>query len=83
MAILKKFVICINSGEYPASLEPRKLYECKSDQVAAKQGLFRVVDESGEDYLYPAELFETVSLPQRLQRKIAAARRNRMVAAHG
>jgi len=83
MAMLKKFVICINSGEYPASLEPRKLYEWKSDQVAAKQGLFRVVDESGEDYLYPAELFETVSLPQRLQRKIAAACRNRAVAAHG
>jgi len=80
MAISKKFVICVNSGGYPAALEPRKLYERKPDPPALKLGLLRVVDESGGDYLYPANLFEAVSLPQRLQRKIAAAHRNRAVA---
>jgi hypothetical protein len=82
--MLKKFVICLTSGEYPASLVPRKLYELKHDLRAEKQGLVRVIDESGDDYLYPAELFEPVSLTQQLKRKIAAAaRRDRISLAHG
>ena len=80
MATPNKFVICVSSRGYPASLEPRKLYERKRDPSALKLGLVRVVDESGQDYLYPENLFEEVSLPQRLQRKIAAAHRNRAVA---
>ncbi|MHB1544732.1 MAG: hypothetical protein ACYCS1_07125 [Gammaproteobacteria bacterium] len=56
----KSFVICIGHGDYAASLEFRKVYEVKPDAQAAKCALLRVVDESGDDYLYPVQLFEPV-----------------------
>lgn len=49
----KQFIICINLGDYKASLEIRKLYEVKPDIKAKIHGLLRVLDESGEDYLSP------------------------------
>ena len=52
-----KFVICIDNSDYPASLEKRKIYESVPDPDAEKLGQIRVLDESGEDYLYPAECF--------------------------
>lgn len=52
-----KFVICIENSKYPASLEKRKIYEVLPDAAAEKIELIRVVDESGEDYLYPASCF--------------------------
>ena len=57
------FVICINNSEYPASLEFRKIYECVPDERADSLGQLRVIDESGEDYLYPKESFIRIELP--------------------
>lgn len=56
-------------------LEPRKVYRVLPDARAAKDGLIRVVDESGEDYLYPAEYFVPVELPQEAERALALAPR--------
>ncbi len=60
----KGFAICINNADYPASLERAKIYEILPDEKAAQNQLFRVKDESGEDYLYPADCFITVQLPE-------------------
>ena len=59
-----KFVVCIKNDEYPASLEPRKIYQIVPDTEAAAHQLFRIVDESGEDYLYPADYFVAIELPE-------------------
>ena len=67
------FVICVRNDRYAASLELRKLYPVIRDQAASKRQLLRVVDESGEDYLYPADYFIAVKLPQHISRVIAAA----------
>lgn len=56
----KHLVVCINNEGYPASLEPRKLYERLPDAEAERDGLIRVIDESGEDYLYPKARFRDV-----------------------
>jgi hypothetical protein len=59
-----RLVLCIDNTGYPASLEPRKLYQVLPDADAKGHGQLRVVDESGEDYLFPASLFVTgVRLP--------------------
>ena len=57
-------VICMENTGFEASLELRKLYEILPDSDAAKHGQVRVVDESGEDYLYPKSSFASVTLPQ-------------------
>lgn len=58
-----QFVICVrNSGA--EDLELRKLYQVVPDEEAARDGYLRVIDESGEDYLYPAEFFVAVELPE-------------------
>lgn len=59
-----EFVVCINNGGYPASLELHKIYRVLPDEDAAADGDIRVVDESGEDYLYPASHFAPVSVSQ-------------------
>ena len=59
----KHFVVCIRNDGYPASLELRKLYEAVDDAFAEQHQLIRVVDESGEDYLYPASYFALVKVP--------------------
>jgi hypothetical protein len=69
----KLLVICIDNEGYPASLERRKFYVMLRDPAAEKQGLFRIVDESGEDYLYPKAFFRTVALPQSVKKAILAA----------
>lgn len=60
----QKFVLCVKNDAYPASLEVRKVYRTIPDPAAAAKGFVRVVDESGEDYLFPADYFVAVSLPQ-------------------
>lgn len=60
----KKYAICIDEGDYPAALERRKLYEVIKDADASKLGLIRVVDESGEDYLFSQDQFILVDLPE-------------------
>ncbi|MBU6198696.1 MAG: hypothetical protein KGI64_07450 [Xanthomonadaceae bacterium] len=68
-----RFVVCINNDAYPASLELRKLYEIIADEVAEKREQVRVVDESGDDYLYPQALFAPVELPTRTQKLVLQA----------
>ena len=58
----RAFVLCIGSGTFPASLTPRRVYETVQDAEAEARGLLRIVDDSGEDYLYPADLFARVQL---------------------
>ena len=62
------FVLCVTSGGYPASLEPRKIYQTLKDAAAEQRGLLRVVDESGEDYLYPSDLFVPIEVPAAAER---------------
>ncbi len=61
------FVVCIENAGYPASLELHKIYRIVADADAARDGDVRIVDESGEDYLYPAEWFAVVELPRRVK----------------
>ena len=61
------FVICVNNAEYPASLELHKVYRVIADEQASADGDIRVIDESGEDYLYPAEWFVPVRLPEKVK----------------
>ncbi len=58
-----EFVVCVDNCNYEVSLETRKLYEIITDVDAEKHGQIRVIDESGEDYLYPATLFNRITLP--------------------
>ncbi len=67
------FVICIDNSEYPASLEKRKIYEVLEDASAAKLGQLRVIDESGEDYLYPEECFVDANLSDEIQAAVVEA----------
>ena len=52
-----QFAVCISNKGYAASLEVRKIYRLIPDKAGAKHGLVRVVDEMGEDYLFPGEYF--------------------------
>lgn len=67
-------MVCVNNKGYPASLELRKLYQMIPDEQAAKLGQIRIVDESGENYLYPEQYFAPVQLPQDTQRAVLRAR---------
>jgi hypothetical protein len=69
----KQFVVCINNEGYPASLERRKIYLALRDLTAEKHGLIRVIDKSGEDYLYPKTFFRSIALPQAVKRAVLAA----------
>lgn len=62
-----RFVVCIDNSAYPASLELHKIYRVLADDGARTDGDLRVVDESGEDYLYPSEWFVAVELPRRVR----------------
>jgi hypothetical protein len=68
-----RFVVCVKNKDYAASLELRKLYQVVSDEVAAKLHQIRVIDESGEDYLYPEEFFVAVHLPQSAEKAVRRA----------
>lgn len=68
-----KFVVCINNRGYKASLVVRRIYRMFPDAEAEGRGLLRVVDESGEDYLFPQGLFEAIDLPERVGKIFAAA----------
>lgn len=59
-----QYVICINNKDYPASLEVRKIYQALPDANASKHEMTRVIDESGEDYLYPSSYFISIELPK-------------------
>jgi hypothetical protein len=69
----KQLVVCVDNEGYPASLEKRKIYVALPDAAAEKHGLLRVVDESGEDYLYPKKSFRSIALPLAVKRAVLAA----------
>ncbi len=65
-----RFAVCVDNADYPASLELHKVYRVLPDDEAAQDGDLRVIDESGEDYLYPAGYFVLVSLPDEKARTL-------------
>ena len=69
----KQLVVCVKNDGYRTSLERRKLYVALPDAAAEKEGMLRVVDESGDDYLYPKPLFRSVALPQSVKRAVLSA----------
>ena len=69
----KHFMICVDNRGYESSLEKRKLYEILSDKAAEKHRQLRVIDESGEDYLYPDKFFAPVRLPNLTKEKLELA----------
>ncbi len=66
--------MCGKNRDYPASLELRKLYQVVADEAAAKFRQTSVIDESGEDYVYPEEYFVPVELPQAAESAVLRAR---------
>ena len=67
-----QFVICIKNEDYPASLQLWKIYRVLPDEKGARHNLIRVIDESGEDYLFAASHFVPVKLPQAVKSAILA-----------
>jgi hypothetical protein len=72
-AARKRFVVCLRNEGYEVSLEKRKIYELLPDVEAANHDQIRVIDESGEDYLYPESFFAEIELPQPLRRALTAS----------
>ena len=69
---MNEFVVCVRNEGYEASLELRKIYQVIPDTGAARHHLLRVVDESGEDYLYPQDFFLSIELPKALEKAVLA-----------
>jgi hypothetical protein len=69
----KQLVVCIDNEGYAVSLEKRKIYIALRDAAADKHGLLRIVDESGQDYLYPKKSFRPIALPLAVKRAVLAA----------
>jgi hypothetical protein len=59
----QEFVVCINNSDYPASLELHKIYRAITDKDTTDEGDIRIIDESGEDYLYPSSYFVSIQVP--------------------
>ena len=68
-----QFVVCINNSGYHASLELHKIYCAITDNDAAEEGDIRLIDESGEDYLYPSALFVPIHVPQLVEESLLQA----------
>jgi hypothetical protein len=66
----QRFLLCVENQGYEASLELRKLYENIPDKEAERHNQVRIIDESGEDYLYPAQFFAPVKLPMQTKNRI-------------
>ncbi len=73
MPAAKTFALCLRNTGYEVSLEPRKLYQVLPDREASSHGQIRVVDESGEDYLYPKNLFLSIKLPTAVRKAVLSA----------
>ncbi|MBI4873674.1 MAG: hypothetical protein HY822_03460 [Acidobacteria bacterium] len=65
--------MCVSNAEFPASLEPRKIYRVLADDDAARRALLRIVDESGEDYLYPRDCFLPIALSPAVEEALRLA----------
>ena len=60
-----RFAVCVDNSEYPASLVRHKIYRVLSDEWVEQDGDLRVIDESGEDYIFPADYFVILNIPRR------------------
>jgi hypothetical protein len=69
----RRFAVCVRNEGYEASLERNKIYLVRPDPHAEKDGDIRIVDESGEDYLYPAEWFVVVEVPKAVETSLVKA----------
>jgi hypothetical protein len=69
----KQLVVCVDNDGYSTSLEKRKIYVALRDALAEKHDMLRVIDESGEDYLYPKAFFRSIALPQAVKKAVMAA----------
>jgi len=69
----RQFAVCLRNDGYQVSLERRKIYQVLADPEAAKHRQIRVIDESGEEYLYPQSFFAPLELPQPIRRALLAA----------
>lgn len=69
----KQLVVCIENAGYAASLEKRKIYIALRDEAAEKHDMIRIIDESGEDYLYPKSAFREIALPQAVKKAVLDA----------
>jgi hypothetical protein len=67
------FAVCINNKDYPASLELHKIYRVLNDENAANDGDMRIMDESGEDYLYPSKNFIIIDVPEEVRGSLLRA----------
>lgn len=67
-----RFVLCVENGDYEASLQVRKIYQTIRDQRAAAHQYVRVIDESGEDYLYPRAYFVPILVPRAAAKAFSA-----------
>lgn len=68
---LDSYVVCIDNTDYTASLEKHKIYRVVRDEAAVEDGDIRVIDESGEDYLYPAARFVTITVPDEVEESLS------------
>lgn len=68
-----RFAVCIRNDEYPVALELNKVYQVLPDASAERIGWLRVVDESGEDYLYPGSFFQRVEVPHAVEMSVLRA----------
>lgn len=69
----RQLFVCVANAGYPASLEVRKIYVGLRDLEAERHGLLRIIDESGEDYLYAKDLFRPIDLPASTKKAVFAA----------
>ncbi|MDQ1638337.1 MAG: hypothetical protein QOF62_1676 [Pyrinomonadaceae bacterium] len=67
-----RFVLCIRNEDCE-DLEPRKVYQLLPDEAAAQDGYVRVIDESGQDYVYPQDYFVPIELPQAAEKALLSA----------
>jgi len=72
------YVVCVDNGGYPASLELHKIYRTLPDDEAARAGDLRVIDESGEDYLFPAGSFIAIDPPDQIRSALVHAAGSKM-----
>ena len=66
----KKFAVCVDNSDYPAALEIRKVYQVLPDPAAVSRSYLRIIDESGEDYLYPSRMFLQVKVGPEGRKKL-------------
>lgn len=71
MARTNRYAVCVDNRSNPAALEVRKIYKLVDDAAAKARGLVRVIDESGEDYLYPERCFVRIAVPPSVVRTFA------------